>query len=116
MSPRVLIAEPDDELRATYQRYLTRRGCTVGLASTLAELREKAMSFLPDAIVTELDFPDGRFDDDGLLLGGEMGTVVVLASRRSQDGVGDAIRARVRAGFVKPFKMVRLFAALTNSG
>lgn len=118
MLPRVLIAEPDDDLRTTYERYLSRQGFTVAMASTLDECLSQMVAFAPDAIVCELDFPDGPLDErlDSLLAtAGGRKPAVFLATRRSQDRTSAKVRSMVEGYFVKPFSMLGLAAGLREA-
>lgn len=119
MSPRVLIAEPDNELRATFAQYLALQGFTVATAGTVAELMKRAMEFAPELVVSEVDFPDGEFDGRFELLHAgrkRREPLLFLVTHGAPAGKSNSLAASVRAHFVKPFPMVLLVQALRQGG
>jgi CheY-like chemotaxis protein len=69
MAVRVLIVDDDDVFRATACLVLERGGYeVVGGAATIAEAREAVAALHPDALLVDVNLPDG----DGWTLAGEL--------------------------------------------
>ena len=113
MAFRVLIAEPDDCLRESYERYLSKLGFVVESASTLGECMKKSTDVAPDVILAELDFSDGSADDMLRTLAKRV-PVVILTRRVDDTGIVGAWP--VHAYFQKPVLMSRLTETLSNCG
>lgn len=58
MSETVLVVDDDDDVRSLHRRLLTARGYRVIEAATVAEAMERLAEH-PDAIVLDLELPDG---------------------------------------------------------
>lgn len=59
---RVLLAEPDPVLRASYQQLLSAEGFEVDVAENGAECLNKLRGFSPDVLVLEPQLPGGGAD------------------------------------------------------
>lgn len=113
VAPTVLIADPDAATRTVLAIVLARRGfrtrTAVSAADALASLREP-----PDALVTELVFPDRRgLDLVEAARDAGRGTVIVVLSEISTDvSAVEALRAGAHDYVRKPFSPDELVARL----
>jgi DNA-binding response OmpR family regulator len=76
LTMRVLLLEDEPAIRSALSRAISRWGCTVCPAGTLAEARSVVAGDPVDALVSDLKLPDGS----GLDLAGELGVPFVLMS------------------------------------
>ena len=88
MSARILIADPDRFLLASYSRHLRERGATVSTATTGLECVERLRDVVPDALVLEPTLPWGGGDGVLALINEEPSlrptVVMILAQGRNR--------------------------------
>jgi DNA-binding NarL/FixJ family response regulator len=101
---RVLIVDDDPRFREMAADALAARGYdVVGEAGTLAGARAAVTSLGPDAVLCDVNLPDGN----GLTLAGEVRPLRVLLTSSDADAVPRRLLARARADFVaKPDLLV----------
>jgi DNA-binding NarL/FixJ family response regulator len=94
---RVLIVDDDPRFRALAADALAARGYAVaGEAGTIAAAREAVASLRPDAVLCDVNLPDGN----GLALAGELRPLRVLLTSSDPDAAPRRLVARAKAGFV----------------
>lgn len=97
MPVRVLIVDDDPRFRALAADALAARGYAVaGEAGTIAAAREAVASLRPDAVLCDVNLPDGN----GLALAGELRPLRVLLTSSDPDAAPRRLVARAKAGFV----------------
>jgi DNA-binding NtrC family response regulator len=113
---RVLIVDDDAGVRDTIRRYLETKRFSVSEADSCASARERLQSFRPDAVVLDVQLPDG----DGIDLLQTVKQVAPAAPCVMITGYGSvplAVRA-VKAGasdfLAKPVSVSALLALLTE--
>ena len=104
---RLLLVEDDAALQQALERYLTRCGYAVEVAGSLAEARACIATRAPQAIVLDLELPDG--------FGGTLATeapepvIVISVCHPQDDRLG---RSAVAAFLRKPFRFPALRQAV----
>jgi len=94
---RVLIVDDDPGFRAIAADALTTRGYhVVGETGTIAGARAAVASLRPDAVLCDINLPDGN----GLVLAGELRPLRVLLTSSDADAAPRRLLARARAAFV----------------
>jgi DNA-binding NarL/FixJ family response regulator len=94
---RVLIVDDDPRFRAMAADALAARGYdVVGQAGTIAAAREAVAALRPDAVLCDVNLPDGN----GLALAGELRPLRVLLTSSDADAAPRRLLARAKAGFV----------------
>jgi DNA-binding NarL/FixJ family response regulator len=94
---RVLIVDDDPRFRAIASRALTERGYeVVGEAATVAGARSAVAELRPDAVLCDVNLPDGN----GLVLAGELRPLRVLLTSSDENAAPPRLLARAGAGFV----------------
>jgi DNA-binding NarL/FixJ family response regulator len=94
---RVLIVDDDPRFRAIAADALAARGYDVaGEAGTIAAAREAVAALRPDAVLCDVNLPDGN----GLALAGELRPLRVLLTSSDADAAPRRLLARAKAGFV----------------
>ncbi len=94
---RVLIVDDDPRFRATVAGALADRGYEVaGEAATVAEARTLVAELRPDAVLCDVNLPDGN----GLALAGELRPLRVLLTSSDEHAAPPRLLARVGAAFV----------------
>ena len=97
MPIRVLIVDDDPRFRALAADALVVRGYDViGEAGTIAAARTAVASLRPDAVLCDVNLPDGN----GLALAGELRPLRVLLTSSDADAAPRRLLARAKAGFV----------------
>ena len=97
MPVRVLIVDDDPGFRALATDALVARGYeVVGEAGTIAAARAAVAALEPDAVLCDVNLPDGN----GLALAGELRPRRVLLTSSDADAAPGKLLARARAGFV----------------
>jgi DNA-binding NarL/FixJ family response regulator len=94
---RVLIVDDDPRFRRLAADALVTRGyAVVGEAGTIAAARAAVAALKPDAVLCDVNLPDGN----GLTLAGELQPLRVLLTSSDADAAPRKLLARTRAGFV----------------
>ena len=94
---RVLIVDDDPRFRALAAQALVARGYDViGEAGTVASARAAVASLRPDAVLCDVNLPDGN----GLALAGELRPLRVLLTSSDADAAPRRLLARAKASFV----------------
>jgi DNA-binding NarL/FixJ family response regulator len=94
---RVLIVDDDPRFRAMAADALVARGYEVaGEAGTIAGARAAVALLRPDAVLCDVNLPDGN----GLALAGELRPLRVLLTSAHADAAPRRLLTRARAGFV----------------
>jgi DNA-binding NarL/FixJ family response regulator len=94
---RVLIVDDDPRFRALAAGALAARGYdVVGEAGTIAAARDAVASLRPDAVLCDVNLPDGN----GLALAGELRQLRVLLTSSDADAAPPRLLDRARASFV----------------
>ena len=97
MPVRVLIVDDDPRFRRLAADALVTRGYdVVGEAGTIAAARAAVAALKPDAVLCDVNLPDGN----GLALAGELQPLRVLLMSSDADAAPRKLLARARAGFV----------------
>ncbi len=97
MPTRVLIVDDDPRFRATVSRALAERGYdVVGEAATIAGARAAVAELRPDAVLCDVNLPDGN----GLALAGELRPLRVLLTSSDENAAPPRLLARAGAAFV----------------
>jgi DNA-binding response OmpR family regulator len=97
MPIRVLIVDDDAAFRSDIARELTRRGYEVaGLAATLAEARAALAALGPDAVLLDVNLPDG----DGVTFAAEVRARVLLTSTDAGAAPARLVERSGAAGFL----------------
>jgi two-component system repressor protein LuxO len=113
----VLVVEDTLSLARIYLRYLEQAGVAARLAASLAEARDAVKRFQPDAVLCDLQLPDG----DGMTLVEEIRredartAVIVITANSSIETAVAAIHAGADDFLTKPFDAPRLETTLTNA-
>jgi DNA-binding NarL/FixJ family response regulator len=94
---RVLIVDDDPRFRAMAADALAARGyAVIGEAATLSGAREAVAALRPDAVLCDVNLPDGN----GLALAGELRPLRVLLTSSDADAAPRRLLDRAKAGFV----------------
>jgi DNA-binding NarL/FixJ family response regulator len=97
VSARVLIVDDDPRFRAMVSDALAARGYdVVGEAATIAAARAAVAELRPDAVLCDVNLPDGN----GLVLAGELRPMRVLLTSSDENAAPPRLLARSGAGFV----------------
>ena len=112
---RILLVEPDGELRERFEEELRNEGFVVSTASNGVQGMLEHFAFRPMLVITEFDLPLM----DGLSLAAELNAkdpeigVIIMCSRQDHKPDGPKLQARAEAsgyGFIeKPFKPSQLY-------
>src|SRR5512144_123126 len=87
---RVLLVDPDPESRDALRRAFAGAGDQVHGVTTLADAGRQLTEFLPDAVVTAVDFPEGdvsQFFDEALRLDPRRTLYALADSQRLEESV-----------------------------
>lgn len=117
VAPSVLIADPDPAIRAVLRIVLTRRGYRTRTAATAAEALA-ALDDAPEAVVTELVFPDRRgLDLVRAVRASRPDTVILVLTEINADSSAiEALAAGAHDYIRKPFSPDELVARLERHG
>ena len=97
MARTVLVVDDSAAFRATARVLLSARGYdVVGVADSVAGGLAAAQELKPDAVLLDVNLPDG----DGLSAAGAFDADVVLVSTLDADELGDALASSGARGFV----------------
>jgi DNA-binding NarL/FixJ family response regulator len=102
VSRRILIVDDHPGFRASARRMLEAGGFVVaGEATDVAEARSAVAELSPDAMLLDVQLPDG----DGIALAAELtangsGPEIVLCSSRGADELGSAVERSGARGFL----------------
>jgi DNA-binding NarL/FixJ family response regulator len=97
MPTRVLIVDDDARFRALVAHALAERGYeVVGEAATIADARAAVAELRPDAVLCDVNLPDGN----GLVLAGELRPLRVLLTSSDENAAPPRLLARAGASFV----------------
>lgn len=102
-TPRVLVVEDADPVRALIVRTLATDGCRIAEASCDAEARAQISRALPDVVVLDLDLPDSSDLDLLRTLVSMSVPVVVLTARGDEIDRVRGLELGAHEYMVKPF-------------
>ncbi|MCC7428124.1 MAG: sigma-54-dependent Fis family transcriptional regulator [Alphaproteobacteria bacterium] len=114
---QVLIVEDTPSMARLYAEYLKKSPWEVSLADSAAAARAALTRSLPDAIVLDLNLPDGN-GIDLLKMVKEQGfptEVIVITAHGSLNVAVDAMKAGAFDFIVKPFNADRLLVTVRNA-
>ena len=111
MSIRVLIGDPDQELLAVFQTYLSGQGFHVVATDNEQQCLHQLREFAPDVLVLELD-PARRWGERVVAgmqdRGNSLDVPVIALTHGSVRTAGESTHEPIRASLVKPFSMSEL--------
>lgn len=121
-SPHLLIIDDEKSLRTAVSRWFTRRGWTCGEAASVAEAEERLFAEgarSPDAILCDMNLPDGTADELITRMGRERADL----TRRLVLATGDVLSAETERRFAglgcavlpKPFDLEQVEEALSRA-
>ncbi len=101
---RVLVVDDEAAMREVLSARLERWGYEVMVAETVAEARERAASFRPDVVVSDLVLPDATGLDllESLRAGDARRTILLITSYGTIDSAVKAIKAGATNFLTKP--------------
>ena len=111
---RVLLVDDSPQLLRLNERVLRPDGYILLCAKSLKEARTLLAESRPDAIVLDIDLPDGNGLDFCRELRGNI-PVVFLTARSDEQAAREALQARSYAFLTKPYQMEELQEAVANA-
>lgn len=110
----VLLVDDSMELLRCNERVLRHQGYRILSAGTLQKARESLAETKPDAIVLDIDLPDGNGIDFCRELQGNI-PVVFLTARSDEQAAREGIQAGGCAFLTKPYQLEELQAAVADA-
>src|SRR5438876_10046368 len=113
MVTRVLIVDDHEPFRAVARELLEGAGYTVGEAADAAGALAAVAAEAPDAVLLDVQLPDGDGFSVATALMGARGPAIVLISSRAAEDYGKRIEACGARGFISKSRLTAAaFAAL----
>lgn len=114
MGKSILIVDDSKELLRLNERVLRPQGCDILTAGTLKESRAIVAANKPDAILLDIDLPDGNGIDFCRELAGEI-PVVFLTARSDEKVAKEGLLAGGCAFLTKPYQLDELLDAVAQA-